>query len=462
MIRRFFIAGLFFLLVACAGTQAKTDNVIHSRADQAVLSIYLGTAGFSDRQVSVRLEEVAVNVDNVWIALDIAPVDISLAELKKQRLLLGAAVAPLGEHRELRLSFSSVPVDVGGEEDGKQQFYLKLPEPLTLNAGDSKCLFVDWQLANAEPGSPKVLSKFSVWGQRQVLGGELLYVACTNINTIYVVRIDTNEVVSAFGVAGPLADIQLDNGQRRLYILSRGRRSIYVYDCLNERLIDQIPLTASVDPQHMVLSRDSGYAYVSDPAAGAVFKVDLDAGNVLLQGRIGHRPEHLLEIADHSSLAVSSPASNQVYLLDTQSLQVKRVLPVGLAPAGLMFFDDSLYVAETGSQSVAVFDLQSGKQLAKISVGIKPDTLLSVDSRTAYVSNSGEATLTALSAGQNIAFRRVGPIADPHGMVYSTRKRMLYVESRKENRVAVVDVGSERVLASVAIGSAPSSLAILE
>lgn len=456
-----FLCSLLFLVSCAAGSQSESVKSFQVRSDQAVLTIYMGASGAAEVDANARLEDVAIEVDGAWIELGLAPVELGYLNLKERQMLVGSAVAPLGEHRRLRLRFSSLPV--GGTDASEQLMTLSLPEPLELRSGSSKCLFVDWQLISAQPRSKQLTSSFSAWGQGQALGGELLYVACQAINTVYVVRMDINEVVSAFGVPGPLAEIRMQSDERRLYILSRGRRAIYVYDCLNSRLIDQISLSGSIAPENMVLSADGDYAFVSDAAAGAVFKVELSSGQLVAQNRIGHRPQRMTYIdAGQGRLAVAVPSSNQVLILNAEDLRIQRSIPVGIRPAGLLYFADALYVAESGSQSVAVFAFQSGKQLAKITVGLQPDSLIGIDQSNAYVSNSGEQSLTALSAGQNMAFRRIDTVKNPTEMVYSLRKRLLYVASPRLNALGVLDRDSEKVLQQIVFGGVPGSMAILE
>ncbi|NOY12982.1 MAG: YncE family protein [Deltaproteobacteria bacterium] len=445
-------------LFGCAATPLQKKPLLSPAGGQALLTVYLSTSGAAEHVGKIQIDELAVEVDGAWIGLALPPVTIDYQRQKGRQMLLGAAVAPLGVHRRLRLRVSGL-----SGSDKEQEFIVRLSGPLELLKGESKCLFLDWQMLAERPGRRQLTPRFSAWGQGQALGGELLYVACREIDTVYIVRMDSNEVVAAFSVPGPLADIRVLAAPRRLYILSTGRRSIYVYDCLNARLIDQIALPGSIAPQHMVLSPDGQYAFVSDAAAGAIFKVDLSEGNLVAQTRTGHRPQRLIYIDEGlGRLAIAAPRSHQVFILNAADLRIQRIIPVGSRPSGLLYFADALYVAETGSRSVAVYNLQTGKQSATIAVGLAPDYLLSVDRNSAYVSNSGEGSLMVLYAGQNTAFKRIATAQNPTEMIFSQRRRLLYIESPKMRTVTVVDQVSENILKQIRLGGPPRSMAILE
>ncbi|WP_139249276.1 YncE family protein [Malonomonas rubra] len=424
---------------------------------QALLTVYLKSRGVVEEIAPLQFVGLSVQVDDIWIDLDLPPASVDFQQQKGRQLLLGASVAPLGQHRSLRLLVRGL-----GEEGELRNFHLTLPETLDLNRGDSKCLFIEWEMLREGQGNGMVVPAFKAWGQRPVLGGNLLYVACGELNTVYVTRIDNSEVVAAFGIPGPLAEICLDDVRQRLYVLSKGRRSIYVYDCANERLLDQILLSSSVSPEYMILSAGGRYAYVSDPTAGSVYKVNLSEGRMTVQRRLGHRPGYLLEIDELNLLAVSSASSSQVFILNSDTLELNQAIQVGAKPHGLLYFAQSLYVAESASQSVSVYSPQSGRQIARISVDMGPLFLLSVDEETAYVSNSIGQSLSVLTAGQNVAFRRIGSVSSPAEMIHSSRKRLLYVVAKNSAYLTVIDQGTEKIVRSINYGGQPKSLALLE
>lgn len=457
LFKRFILILILLLLAACGGTpQSVAKKSVKARAGQALLTVYLGSSGTVEVAGNIQLEAIAVEVNDVWIGLGLQSGEIDYQQQKGQQMLLGAVVAPLGEHQRLRLRVRGLP-----GKDEVQQFVVTLPEPLELRSGDSKCLFIDWQLIAEQLGSQQLVARFTAWGQGQTLSGELLYVACREIDTVYVVRMDINDVVASFGVPGPLAEIRLH--QRKLYILSSGKRSIFVYDCLNGRLIDQIALPGSVSPQHMALSTDGTFAFVTDAGAGEVLKVDLLAGTLVNRVLIGHKPQRIIAFSDgQERLALVAPNSQQVFILDAGNLQTIRRIPVGSRPVSLLFFNRSLYVVEQGSQSVAVFDHRSGKQQAKIPVGFKPEYIQAIDRSNAYVSNSGESSLSVLHAGQNVALRKISVGQAPGEWSYSERKRLLYVANGPLQRLTVLKRASGTLLKEIPLGGEPTSLSILE
>lgn len=450
------LLSLIFLLIGCSTDLSVQHKPVSYSPGQALLTVYLTSSGVAEVVREIQIEEVAFEVDGAWIPLGFHGRSANFTQLKDRQLLLGVSSAPLGEHRRLRLRVR------GDNGDEVHDYTLLLGKSLLLEKGQSKCLFVNWQMRAEKPGSAILQPFFTANGQNDVLASDLLYVSCGEIGTVYLVRLDNNQVVASFAVPGPLGAIRLQADQRRLYILSRGQRAIFVYDCLNARLVDRFNLSTAIDPDEMELSADGHFAFVSDSGAGAVFKINLANGDLLAQYRFGARAGRLAVNSSAGLLAVSLPASNQVYLLDMQTLRAVRVIPVGSKPAGLMFFANSLYVAEKGDATVGVFAPQSGQQRSKLAVGLAPDSFLLIDQDTAYVSQVKGGGLSVLSAGQNVAFRQIGALSSPTVMDLAQRRGRFYVASQQENKVSVVDLESEKVEVGLVVGGIVNSLAVFE
>lgn len=447
---------LVVFLFGCSANISVPHKPVSFSPDQALLTVYLTSSGVAEVVKEIQIEELAIDVAGAWISLDLQHTSANFAQLKGQQQLLGVSAAPLGEHQRFRLRVR------GAESDQVSDHILLLDKDLQLEKGQSKCLFLDWRMETEKPSFLALQPRFTVRAQGDVLASDLLYVACGAINTVYLVRLDNSQVVASFSTPGPLGSIRIHPSQPRMYILSRGQRAIFVYDCLNARLVDRFNLSAAIEPADMELSADGHSAYVSDPAAGAVFKIDLSSGELLAQFRFGVRTGRLAVDDAASLLAVSLPASDQVYFLDAHSLKTVRVIPVGSEPAGLIFFANSLYVAEKRDASVGVFSLNSGQQRAKISTGPGPESFLLIDRDTAYVSQGKGSYLSVLSAGQNVSFRQIGPFVAPAEMALSARKGRIYVTSRQKNTVRVVDQESEKGLAEISVGEIANSLVVFE
>ncbi|MFQ5805872.1 MAG: alkaline phosphatase family protein [Phycisphaerae bacterium] len=167
-------------------------------------------------------------------------------------------------------------------------------------------------------------------------------------------------------------------------------------------------------------------------------------------------------------------------------------------PCGVALSPDQklAYVCLSRNNSLGVVELESGRLLAEVAVGVAPYAVrLSPDGRTAYVSNWGgrraaENDRTAKSSGTDAVVdergiaasgtislvnlderRQVGQVSvglSPAGLALSADGRVLYVANANSDTVSFVDTSSQAVVetltvrpdASLPFGSMPNGLAL--
>lgn len=453
------------LLGGCAvgaGGARKTSPV---SADQSLVSLYLSTTGVSTEMIGLTIDGVALLVGDLWIDLRAEPQRLERREIEGRQLLLGMGAFPVGECTRIRFNLRDIRIaGAAGADLEDRTLELPLARPFGLSGSGSTCLFVDWHLAPPAPGEARFAPRFTAGAQELPLGEDLVYVVCDDIDTLYMVRADTGFVVAALGLPGPLGELAVDNGRRRLYVLSSGDRAIHVIGSANTQYLERIPLSITVRPRNLCLSADGATAYVSDAATNRVVKVDLESGLIAAQATVGFRPErvHYFESDGRPWLAVSSPTAQRVYLLNAETLAPPvREIPAGLGADGLLFFNDRIYVAERGGGSVSSFDHRSGRQLSRISVGLEPVYLLGVDNKV-YVSNQRDAALSVINVGQMSTSRSIPVGSPPYVLAASERRRQLFIAHRSDQSLSVLDLSGERIVGKTMLGGTPYSLAILD
>lgn len=451
---------LALFLLSCAASTTSPSRQFTATEGQALLTAYLTTSGSSLASMSFTLSDVAVFSGGVWVDLALPPQRIERRTNQGQQHLLGTSLAPLGDLRRIRLRLTDIKIDGKGlvEMPGEDLKEIVLSAPAALEENDSQCLFLDWNL-----DGHALLPIFSAWGQQPVLGAGLAYVLCDDISTIYVVRTDTNDIVSAFSLPGPLGEIRLNPRSRRLYVLSAGKRALYVYDCVKSRLLEQIDLPRTIAPRSLALAVGENLAFVTDSASSQVLKIDLQGGVVTAHQQLSLHPEKLVySSADNGTLAVLAPAAQKVFLLSSRSLKVLRTLTVGLSPDAVIFFDGALYVSEQSTDKVSIYESQTGRFLNSIPVGRAPADLLKIDENQLLVSNSGGTSLSVLFAGQKTSFLRIPTLSGPTDMELSKRKKQLYVASHEKKHLSVIEVTGRTMRKQLFLGGTPLSIAVLD
>jgi YVTN family beta-propeller protein len=88
-------------------------------------------------------------------------------------------------------------------------------------------------------------------------------------------------------------------------------------------------------PMGLALSPDEQRLYVANGRARTVSVVDLAAGNLVADVRVGARPWGIGLTADGKFAYTANGSSNDVSVVDTESLNVVATVRVGASPWGI-------------------------------------------------------------------------------------------------------------------------------
>jgi YVTN family beta-propeller protein len=152
-----------------------------------------------------------------------------------------------------------------------------------------------------------------------------------------------------------------------------------------------------------------------------------------------------------------------VYRIDTATLEVDTIIPVGAVPKYIAVTPDDrlLLVANWCSFDVSVIETESGTELARVEVGRHPRGI-AVDpgSTTAYVAVMGSNRIAVLDLAEFSVSWLEGVGSNPRHLVIDPAGGFLYATLNGEGRVVKIDRETGEVTARVATGSAPRSMAI--
>jgi DNA-binding beta-propeller fold protein YncE len=233
------------------------------------------------------------------------------------------------------------------------------------------------------------------------------------------------------------------------------RHTVTVYDARTLRLVKTIPDSVQLArlgyphftglargaPVEAAFSPDGRYAYVS---------------NYSMYGP-GFGPE-----GDDDCTPSSGSDRSFVYRVDMTTMAVDAAYRVGAVPKVVAVTPDDRFVLVSNwcTWDLSVISTRFGRVVKQIPIGPYPRGIaVAPESGVAYVAVMGGGELLRI----NLRTWATLPIpvgAGPRAVVIDPSGRYLFVSLNAEGRVAKVDLRSRTVLAKVATGSAPRSLAL--
>jgi YVTN family beta-propeller protein len=160
---------------------------------------------------------------------------------------------------------------------------------------------------------------------------------------------------------------------------------------------------------------------------------------------------------DEKLLLATSPSTNTVYIFDAQTGQQRAIVNVGKAPKGVKITPDGklAYVSNEGGASVSVIDLGTHQVIDTIKVEEAPHNVRFNRSGTlAYVTLQGGAGIGVINTSSRKQTRiiPVPGITGPHNIDLSADEKIAYVRDFVHH-VAVLDLVEEKVLTVITVGN---------
>jgi YVTN family beta-propeller protein len=162
-----------------------------------------------------------------------------------------------------------------------------------------------------------------------------------------------------------------------------------------------------------------------------------------------------------------SPASGYdnsfVYRVNTSTLAVDQVIPVGPVPKYVATTPDGRYVLVTNwcGYDLSIIDRAAGRTIRTIPLGRYPRGIaVSPDSVTAYIGVMGTTNVAAVNLRDFQVSWMNGVGSGPRHVVISPDGRDLYVTLNGAGVIAKIDLATRTVVGRVHTGSEPRSMAI--
>jgi YVTN family beta-propeller protein len=268
--------------------------------------------------------------------------------------------------------------------------------------------------------------------------------------------------------------IQVAPNGKFAYIANPAAGAITVLNTANDLVSGTINIPQG-PPQFVSFSPDSKTAYVSvyttNSTVHLVAFIDTATSTVtstvsvdnFTPGPSTTSPDgRYLYVPNHNT-AMSGANENVVDVIDTAGKKLIGKIAVPANPHWVAFDKNGrFYTTDHMSATVTVLNAQNNSIITEIEVGETPHSeAVSPDgSRLAVTSFDGnEVYLISTATDKEIARIPVG--RNPLDIAYSPDGRYLFTSNNEDNTVTVIDTADNRVIAQIPTGKAPTSIAVL-
>ncbi len=205
---------------------------------------------------------------------------------------------------------------------------------------------------------------------------------------------------------------------------------------------------------HTAVSPDGKTAIAVHSGGGGISVIDLDKMNIVKSVHTGGRPNFAVFSPDGKQLYVSNAQPGTVSVIDTRDWSVSRNIKVGGEPEHLAAsaHGERLFAVDVAGGKVVEVDVENATIGKYYAVGTAPHGIaVSADGRWLFVTSKGDGKLIRIDL-RNGERRTVDLHPAPYHLAYAETVGKLYISSRMEPKIWVVDPQSMTVLGEIDIG----------
>ena len=261
-------------------------------------------------------------------------------------------------------------------------------------------------------------------------------------------------IVNSRGPSISLIDMSSGKELRRIPVLrephhvalSPDGRSLLVGDTVGNEMLFLDPATGAVqkrmpiaDPYQLGFSPDKRFLVVNGLARNQVDVYDAASMQLLKRFHAASMPSHLDYAPDSSRVFVSLQGSDSLMAIDLTKLAILWTTKVGKTPAGVLWHDGKLLVADMGTDYVAIVDPADGRVTGQIRTAKGAHNLfVSPDRKIIWVNNRVAGSTTSLDAATLAPIRSYAVPGGPDDIAFAPDGR-LWITLRFAEKVALLD-----------------------
>jgi PQQ-dependent catabolism-associated beta-propeller protein len=177
----------------------------------------------------------------------------------------------------------------------------------------------------------------------------------------------------------------------------------------------------------------------------------------LASAAVGFGIAGMIGPASAETIYVTNEKGNTVSVIDGQSLEVVKTIPVGDRPRGFVMSHDfkTLYICASDSDEIEAIDLDTGNVSSLVSTTDPERIDISADGKSLFVSNEDNNLVSVIDIAARRVVDQIAVGVEPEGMGVSPDGKYVVNTSETTNMAHVIDIAQKKIVANVLVDPRP-------
>lgn len=239
-------------------------------------------------------------------------------------------------------------------------------------------------------------------------------------------------------------------------VLNSGDATLSVLDMAHETELRRVPVLR--EPHHVALSPDGSELLVGDAGANEMLFLDPHTGDIRRRVPMAD-PYHLAFSPNGKWLTVTGLARNQVDVYDAATMALAKRFPLSSMPSHVTYAPDSsmAYVTLQGTNRLAAIDLRHQTVSWTAEVGATPAGVIWLNGKL-LVANMGSDHFAVVDPVDGRVEQRIHTGRGAHQLFLSPDHRTLWVNNRVDGTTVALDAATLAIIHSYRVPGGPDCI----
>ena len=213
--------------------------------------------------------------------------------------------------------------------------------------------------------------------------------------------------------------IAVGPNEERVYVTAEDRQAVLELNAASGTVLRTFE--TGKDVTHMLaLSPDAPTLYATSIGSGTLSRIDLETGDVGPHVATGEGAEGIMVSPDGEEVWVTNRADDTISILSAATVSVADTLSVDGFPIRVDISPDGRHALVSAPQAgeLALYNAGERRLMTRLDVGSKPIGVLVPTDDRAYVANAGSGTVSVIDLNARAIVDTISAGRGPDGMAY--------------------------------------------
>ena len=198
--------------------------------------------------------------------------------------------------------------------------------------------------------------------------------------------------------------------------------------------------------------------FVTNERSNNVSVINAESLTVENTIEVGDRPRGIGLSPDKSELYIAVSEENKIVVVDPNTLKILREFEAGSDPETFgVHPNGNIYISNEDDAKATVFDPKTGKQIAEIRVGLEPEGVaVSPDGERVIVTSESSNMLHIIKTPENIIESNILVGSRPRAAVFNNSGDIAYATAEISGEVVKVDIVKGKIIQTASTGDSKS------